>query len=270
MPIDDLPGMLLKTAQEHIPSSAAWVPFALLAGLAVVALLLMTKGARMAPGIAAVALAFAGGAAGSLLPPLIGTPFWPSVAVASTIGLILGILLFRLWLAVLVAGCLVVAALGVYGSQNLREPLNSYMSRGLDLQAQEVTLKAAGEVVAPGATPRAEILELWSYLCTSVPTFQSSFFLILIAAGVAGLVFALLLPYLARAFWAATLGTGLLLLATYGLVQSQWPAGMDWLNRWGLIAAIAVWSVSMIFNLADVHGVRLRKNAAATPKPAAT
>jgi hypothetical protein len=231
MPINDLPGMLLTAAQEHIPSTAAWVPVAILAGIAAAGLLLMIKGARMAPGLAAMALALAGGAAGSVMSRLFSTPLWPSVGIASVVGLVLGILLFRLWLAVLVAGCLVIASLGVYGSQTLREPLNAYMSRGLDLQNQEVTLKAAGQVVAQGSSPRTELIDLWSYLSTSVPTFQTSFFVILASAGLAGLVFALLMPYLARAFWAATLGTALLLLGAYGLVQSQWPAGMAWFNQ---------------------------------------
>lgn len=269
MPINELPGMLLKTAQEHIPSGAAWVPFALLAGLAAVGLLLMTKGARLAPGIAAMALAGTGGAAGTVLPQLIGTPFWPTVIVAGTVGLILGILLFRLWLAVLVAGCLVVAALGVYSGKSLREPLNAFQSRGLDIQSQEVTLRPAGEVVAAGTQPAAQLAELWSYLSATVPNFQSSFFTIIGASGLAGLVFALFLPYLARAFWAATLGTGLFSLAAYGLVQTQWPAGTAWVNQWGLIAIGVLWAISIVFNLADVHGVRLKKRAAAAPKAAA-
>ena len=194
MTINDLPGMLLQTVQDHIPTGAAWVPLAVLAGIAGAGLILMTRGARLAPGLTAVAIAFGGGALGAMLVPLVNTPFWPTVAIASTLGLVFGIVLFRLWLAILVAGCLVVASLGVYANQTLRDPLNTYLSRGLDVQNQEITLRPAGEVVAARSTAQTELAGLWDYLSDTVPAFKSSVFVILTAAAVAGLIFALLLP----------------------------------------------------------------------------
>ena len=271
MPIDinNLPATLLQAVNEHVPSGAAWIPVAVLAGLAALGLILMAKGARLAPWFAALILGGVGAGAGSAIAGAAGTPLWPTVAACGVVGLALGIVLFRIWLALLVSTCLIIAALGVYGAQQLREPLNAYLSRGLDVQKQEVTLPGAPETEAARTTAQAELSGLWSHLTATVPTFQSSFYTILALAGLAGLVIGFVTPKIARAFWAATIGTALAMVAAYGLVQSCWPAGSAWLGQWGLIVAAVLWGMSLVCNWADVHGLRPKKPATTTAKPAA-
>jgi hypothetical protein len=179
--------------------------------------------------------------------------------------LLLGIVLFRVWLALLVGGCLALVSLAVYSQQVLRGPLNDYLSAGLDRQQQLVTLPPANGAVAPGADWQKELAALWGYLGGNVPNFQVSILAIAASAGVAGLIFGLLLPKLARAVWAASLGTLLLGLAVGTATQLHWPDRMPWLQREGLIVAAVLWVISLAYNWADVHSLRLKKSA---PPPA--
>jgi hypothetical protein len=262
--------MFLDTVKEHIPPGAEWLPLAVAGLTAVIGLLFMVKGARLAPVLAALVFAAVGSGAGSVLARAFGTPFWPSVAGSGAVGLVLGIVLFRVWLALLVGACLSVAAMAVYGGQVLREPLNSWLSAGLDREKQLVTLPDATNTVTRTADWQKEVFSLWSYLGTNVPNFQTSVGAIVASTALAGLIFGLLLPKLARAFWAASLGTALLFLAVGTAMQLRWPAHLPWLQREGLLVAAGLWVLSLAYNWADVHNVRLKKPAAVAPQKTTT
>lgn len=262
MMLDDLPSKLLDTLTQHLPPGSAWVPVAGAGVAAALGLLLMVKGARLAPMLAGVVFAFLGGLAGSFLPQLAGVPLWPAIILSAVVGLVVGIVLFRVWFALLVAGCLILGSLTLYGVQVLRGPLNDYFAAGLDEHAGLVTLPPPGDgAVEPGGQPEAlaGLAPLWSYLGQHVPAFHTSLLAISIATGLSGLVFALLLPRAARAFWAATLGTALFLPALYAVAHACWPAAASWLAHWGLIIAALLWSASLVYNLTDIIGVRPRK-----------
>lgn len=261
------PGRILETFSHHLPTEAAWIPAAGAALTVLVGVLLLVKGGRLAPAVIALVLAGAGALGGALLPAIPDLPAWSPVIIGALVGLVLGILLFRVWLTILVAACLAGAALSVYGSQTLGPPLREYLSRGYDSAAEQVTLLApAGE--SP-VTPswRHESGELWWYVCQTVPSFRINVVAIALTAGIAGLVFALLLPKLARAFWAATTGTALFLVGAYPLLQRYWPAGATALDRSALLVAAFLWGGALIYNVADL-GDRRPITKAPEPEPA--
>lgn len=266
---NELPQTIIEVVSQHIPSAAAWVPLAIAVSMAVSGLVFMTKGAKLAPGLAALVFGLIGAGIGTLLPAITGTPYWPTVVGSALAGLLLGILLFRLWLAVLVGGCLVMVSMGVWSQQTLHRPVNDYLSAGLDRQRQMVTLPDALEAAAGPTTPQQELAGLWSHLSQNVPNFQNSFYAILISTGLAGLLFGLLLPTLARAFWAASLGTLLFGSAVYALLHMYRPTVTPWANQWGLVVMGVLWGISLIYNLADMHALGLKKRPSGQQKRAA-
>jgi len=268
MPTTDIPRMLLDTVKEHLPPGAEWAPLAAAGVLAAIGLLFMVKGARLAPVLAALVFAGAGAALGPLLSSWFQIPLWPTVGGCAAAGLLLGVILFRIWLALLVGGCLAVVSLAVYSGQVLRIPLNDYLSAGLDRQQQLVTLPQAGSPLAPSTDVQKELVGLWTFLDGKVPNFQTSVLAIVGSAALAGLIFGLLLPKLARAFWAASFGTLLLTFAAGSAVQLHWPQHMPWLLNQGLIVAGILWLISLAYNWADVHHAGLKKSEPAPAKPA--
>ncbi len=270
MDTNDLPAKLLDTITQHLPTGSDWMPLAGVIVMGVVGLVFMVKGAKLAPVLAAIAFAGLGAVTGLILSHSLPVPPWPLIVVTGTVGLLLGIVLFRLWFALLVAGCLVAAALSLYGGNVLQPALNDYPVRGLQPSdtGVEVTLLEPGTALVTIPPWNEELANLWSYLGQTVPTFQTSFYTIVIMSGLAGLVFALLLPKAARAFWAATVGTGLFLPAVYALMHSHWPSGASWLAQHGLFVAAVIWSISLIYNLADVLNWSPKKPAP-EPKPEA-
>ncbi len=261
MDYNNLPNAVLDAISQHVPPEATWIPTLMLAVTAFLGVMFMVKGARMAPALSAIVFALIGGVVGTFLPPLLGTPVWPTIIVSGAAGLVLGLLLFKIWLAVLVGACLACAGVSLYSGQVLREPLSEYLAAGLDTQQQLVTLPAAADGTVELPSPGEELGNLWAYLSDNVGGFQMSLFAIVISTGVAGLIFGLALPKAARSFVAATLGTGLLLLAAGAFTRAYWPAGVSWLNQWGLLTAGILWCVSLVYNIADQRPARPRKTA---------
>jgi hypothetical protein len=257
---DFTPSLALDALLRHMPTDIAWVPAAA-AGLAIVlGLLLMVRGARLVPALVSAIFAASGVYAGLLASQAFGTSPGPTTAAGGLIGLILGFLFFRLWVAGLVAGLFVAVALTVYGARVLQGPLGEYGGRLKDQGgAQLVSLKEPATTQAAAAW-QAVAAELWTYLGERVPTFQASFYAIVISAGVAGLLLGLLLPRVARSVCAATLGTPLLLAAAYALLHGRWPQADAWFDRWGVTLAAILWGLSLIYNLADMLGIRPKKH----------
>jgi len=271
----DLPSMFLDTITEHIPPGADWMLWGGIGATAILGVILLVKGARLAPIIAALLGAGGGACAGAVLARFIPAPVWVPVAAGGVTGLVLGVVLLKLWLAVLVAGCLIAGTVGAYSSQVLQPEIGGYLSRGLDADSVEAPISlpppTEGSMIegAAQAAWQQELSGLWGHLSENVPHFPAGLITVVVAAGLVGLVFGLLLPKFSRAFWAASFGTGLLLLATITAISGQWPAAMPWMMRWGLIGAAAVWAVSLVYNLADVKGVRAAKVVPAAEKKAA-
>jgi hypothetical protein len=269
MPVDQIPTLLLDALRQHIPSGATWLPLAGMVVSGAMGVLFLVKGAKLAPWLAAAALALLGAGGGTYVAHLFGAPSGLSAAIGGLAGLVLGYLLFRVLLALLVAGCLVSVALTLYSTNVLRGPVDQYLTRGFDAQTQQISLQSVDAAIAAPITPQAELAGLWNHLTQSVPNLQLSIAAIVLSTGVAGMVFGLLLPKLARAFWAASFGAALLGVASYALVHTQWPQCQPHFRQWGVIALLAVWIVSLLFNVADMHGgVRLRKSASHPQKPA--
>jgi hypothetical protein len=250
------PNTVFQLLNLHITPEAAWAALAILGAVALVGLVFMVKGAKLAPGLAAVTTAAGGGVVGTMLPAAVATPFWPTVAVCAAVGLVLGFLLFRVLLAALVGACFALVGICVYGGQVLIQPLNAYEARGFDPQQQLVRLQPAAPESVAAAHWQAEIGGRWQYLSETVPNFQVSVFAIVASTLVAGMVFGLLLPKLARAVWAASLGTGMVFLATYVAVSLQWPEHLGVLAQWGPLVASGLWLLSLAYNFMDLQGVR--------------
>ncbi|MFQ5804899.1 MAG: hypothetical protein ACE5I3_00450 [Phycisphaerae bacterium] len=268
---------LFKTMTEHLrlPEGYEW---AALAGAVVVTgfgLLLLVRGARWAPGLAALAFLAAGGFAGSFLARAVGTPFWPTVGVVGVLGFVLGLLLFHVWQAILLASCFVIAGLSVYYVRGLYLEVDRWNS--LAPGATEITLPMAGTVVGENRlTAMQDLSSLWTHLSENVGGFQTTFWSLVLSTGLAGLIFGLLLPRASRALWAASLGTMFFGIGTTGLLMRFGPGILDWLRAnhvwaWGIVGL--VWLISLAYNLATCRRRKSEKRpveakAATKSKPA--
>jgi len=270
------PKMILEALTQHIPQSAAWLPYASTGVLALLGLVLMAKGAKLAPLMAACAFATGGGLSGSYVAHWFSTPVWPTIGVGAAIGFGLGLVLFKLWLSILVAASFVVAALSFYGVKVVSPHLEGYTSQGYNAREPGigVTLPMPGSTVAVAPSPQEELTHLWSYLTGRIPSFQTSFWAIVASTGLAGLLVGLLVPRVARALLASTLGLGCVLLAVVAGLKALWPEALGWLTTlgpwtWGVAAG--VWTVSLLYNFVDLGGRRTVRRDPPEPvaKPAA-
>lgn len=260
MPYDELPRMLLDTFSGHLTPAGSWVPMLVLAGALIFGALVLLRGARLVPYVAVAATLLCGVGIGQAAEPHLPLGPWVPPIAGGAVGLILGIVLVRLWAAVLIMASLAGAALTVYSAQVVLPAVNAHSARGLNPTDPTtwVTLPAAGTGAAEAG--------IWSFLTESVPNFEVSLAAIAISTGLAGLAFGLLLPKLARATWAATIGTALVLAAAYLGTLMYWPAAEPWLNSWGLALGAGIWLVSAAGNWADLHGwLRRRPAAGAAP-----
>ncbi len=252
------PSIALDALLQHLPTGAAWLP-AVAAGVTIVlGLVLLVRGARLVPALVTVTFAGVGLYVGFLISRTYGSAEAPALAAGGILGLVLGLLFVRLWIAGLIAGLLVTLALALYSVNALQGPL-AEMGRVQVVTLPTATTNAVSHEPQPW---QAVATEYWNYLAEHVPTFRTSFYAIVISAAVAGLLFGLLLPRLSRAVCAATLGTPLLLAAAYALLHGRWPEADPWFDRWGCTLAAILWSVSLVYNLADMLGIRPRKRRA--------
>lgn len=261
--MNDTLNNLLNAIMAHLPTEAAWGAVGgIVAG--VFGLVLLTKGAKLAPWMTALALAATGVACGLPLANAVGTPQWPTAAVTGIVSGILGLALFRFWLAGMVGAGFVLTALSFYGGTVLRPHIESYASeQGVPRFTGTVSLPSPAEIETVNAQSAADQFGLlWSYLGQNVSNFQAAFFAIVISSGIAGIVFGLLVPRLSRSLWASSLGV---VLFTGGLaftLQLLAPAALTWLASlggwtWALFAG--VWAASLIYNLVDSRPPRTAK-----------
>lgn len=245
---------IVSAATQHLslPENLAWTPTATTAALLIGGVLLMIRGARWAPGIGGLAFLGLGGLGGSHLAAWLGTPLWPTIGVAGVVALVVSLVLFRIWQAVLLGVCCAVAGLGTYYVMQLTPEVSNWVADGTS-----VTLPAAAASQPSDLTAVVErVGSLWSHLNTQVPNFSINFWAILGATSLAGLAFGLFLPRASRSLWAATIGTGVFGLGATAILTTQAPAALDWLKgdnirAWGIVGA--VWLASLAYNLINTR-----------------
>lgn len=242
---------LLESLRSHLQlPGQAWVPLAASGSVLLLGLLLLLRGARWARGLSGIAFLGIGAAAAAPAATATGLPVWPVVGIGAVLGLMLGLLLLRVWQTLLLAATFVAIGIGVYGARDLKPHIDTWLEPQVN---GEVTLAPAGTVVGEQAADSwARVGELWGYLGTHVPHFQLTFWSLVGLTGLAGLIFGWLLPRATKALWAATFGVLLLGMGITGLM-SQWaPAQLAWLKAnpsWGLGLVAAVWLAGVAYNL---------------------
>src|SRR5262245_33322854 len=138
----------LASIRDHIQLPGyEWAPTAVTAGIALSGLLLMIRGAKWAPGFGAVGFLALGGLGGHFLSLWLGTPQWPTVGITAVAAFTLGLVLFRIWQAVILAACFVIAALGAYYVHDLTPAVNTWLGDG----STAISLPDAGTVVGAEA-----------------------------------------------------------------------------------------------------------------------
>lgn len=253
MTTEELLSMLARTLTEHVklPDGFDWVPAAGLAALTLFGLLLIVRGARWAPALGGVAFGGLGGLAGSYASAAFALPLGPTVGVCAVAGLLLGILAFRLWQALLLAACCAVIGIAVYYVRVLTPHVSSWLQG--DFDGNWIELQPAGSVTQ-STSAATELANLWSYLASSVPNFTPSFVGIAAITAAAGLVFGLLLPRASRALWAATLGVLMTGAGAAGLMQRYSPDALNLVlqnGAWAWSGVAIVWLFAVAYNLAS-------------------
>ena len=272
--MEELLQMVYDAVTQHIPQSAEWIPFLGTGLLALFGLLLMAKGARLAPVMSALAFLGLGGIVGSFLSHAMATPIWPSIIIAAVIGFGLGFVLFKLWLAVLVAACFAGISLSLYSNNVISPHLGNYASWNLNVEESVlgVTLPDVNDAAVAAESSQAELGQLWKYFADVIPNFRLSFWAILLSTSLAGLLFGMFLPKASRALFAATAGSFCLLVAMTALLKAHWPASLDQLKAlgvWGWVIVTVIWVISLIYNMHDLRMQRRKKTKNADePAPA--
>jgi hypothetical protein len=259
--------MLFDTLTQHIhiPADRMWIPVAASVGGLLLGLALLIKGTKLIPAMAGLFFLVVGASAGALVATRFGTPWWLTVVLLGAAGFGLGLVLCKFWMAILLTACFSLGGLTLYTARVLWPHLETYAKGGVLGSDDLVTLQAAQEA-AP--SPAANLGELWGYLAANVTGFQTSFFAIILSTGLAGLVFGLLLPKIARALWAATAGAILFCLSSILLLEVAAPGVLAWLDRaggWPWLAVALIWAASLAFNIlagADRAPKPLKKQAA--------
>ena len=239
------------TEQLTLPEGFEWAPLAGMVAVTVLGLVLLLRGAKWAPGLAALTFLAAGGWAGAFLAKAVGTPLWPTAGVAGVLAAVLGIVMFRFWQALLLAACCIVAGLSIYFVHDLVPEVHNWYAGGSE--TGQIELPAAGMVVTDDPQSAATRFNgLITHLGTNVPNFTPTVWSIVLGTGLVGLIFGLLLPRASRSLWAATLGTVAAGIGCSMLLKEHEPAWFDWLmadntRAWMIVGA--VWLVSLVLNL---------------------
>ena len=242
--------------KEHSGTELAWVPPTGFAALLVLALVVLARGARLLPLACGLLLAGGGAWGGMQLSGQFGAPFWPTTIVSAAVGLVLGWLFSRLWVATLLAMTFAGGGVALYASRVLTPYIGRFFS-GTDLDQVVLREKSQSVMVVLGLVRR----DLWEYLNAHVAHLEMSLLAIVVSMALAGFVLGLLLPTLGRALLAAVGGTLMLAIGATGLLH-LWgrDAWGEQLGAWGWAVLGGVCCVSFIYNL-------LGRRVAAAPKP---
>jgi hypothetical protein len=253
----------LDALQSHLASGDARYPILICISVAVAGLILMARGARLTPFLAATVLTVIGWFIGAASASATGLPYWPSTMVGGAIGLVLGVVLVRFWVALLLAGVFAGIGLTVYAVNVLPPHLEQY-AEGQTIE--EFTLPGSeAAATSPGFFDGGR----WQYLVDHVPNLQVSLVAIAASTGLAGLVLGLLLPWLSRAMVAATAGTIGFVIGLYALVHLVgWGEHLNQVADWYLTGLGTIWLLSLVANLFDGRSSRRQPAPAPNPAPA--
>lgn len=263
---------LAQMMRTHIqlPDGLAWAPAAAAAVTLVFGLITVMRGARWAPGLMATGFSVLGGVGGYLLAGQIATPPWLAAAIVAVAGGVIGVLFFRIWQAGLLACAAMGLAVGVFAVQSLTPEIHAW-TQGAAPDDVAFELRPAGSVVGDQQPGMGEqVASLWEHLGANVPGFRAKLVSVLVASGLAGLIFGLLLPRASRALWVSSSGTLMLGLGAAGLLQQFAPARIDWLVQnphWGWAGLGLVWVAAFAYALSTV---RVRPPKPQAPKAAST
>jgi hypothetical protein len=254
---------LFATLTEHLklPEGYEWAPLAGFGLVTAFGLMLLLRGAKWAPGLAAVTFLGLGGGVGALLSHAVGTPLWPTISVVGVLAFVLGLVMFRFWQAVLLATCFMIAGLSVYYVRVLTPEVQNWISAGPE--SGVITLREPGTVVGEGhVSALTEFTSLLEHLDQTVPKFSTTTWTLVLATGLAGLILGLLLPALSRALWAASLGTLFFGIGLTAGLSRFAPGVLDWLKAnhgwaWGIVGVI--WLLSLGLNLASCRRGKTEK-----------
>src|SRR5262245_21131401 len=132
---------LFSTATQHIrlPEGMEHAPLFATAAVGIFGVLLMLRGAKWAAGLGSLAFLGVGALAGTHLANQFGTPVWPTVGISAAACFVIGLVLFRIWQAVMLAACCAGVALSAYYVKDLAPHVNSWLGDG-----SQVTLPAEG------------------------------------------------------------------------------------------------------------------------------
>jgi hypothetical protein len=260
---------LLDAISQHVPAAGGWLPAAAVAGLGLLGLVLLLRGARLAPVVAGLGFAALGAAGGAFLSKAVALPLWPTVACSGLAGGLAGVLLLRLWLALFLTAALTFGGASVYYLRVLTPYVASYTSEGWNPQTNLNSLNSpTAEAQAATVSAGQELARFWGYLSQSVPHFQNTAGGIVGISAVLGVLLALIFPWAARSLWAALVGSGLLAASLFLCLEHLWPAGLSLLAstgpwHWAILGALVL--ISFAYNLQSGRGPRPEKPATGTP-----
>lgn len=254
---------LMDTFGQHISGAWAWSPHLGFLAVLLTALVLLLRGATLMPAFCALAIAAGGGWIGMLASNWFALPLWPAVAIGAVGGFVLGFVASRLWLAVLLGAAFAGGGLAAYGAKVVYPYWQKYLQGD---GMQPIGLRDPEEPATAffGLMQR----DLWDYFAANVPHFSMTLIAIVSSTALAGLVFGLLLPRLAKSVTAAVVGTILLTTAVFGLLtlggKAEWAEAPGAWN-WVIMGAIA--TVSFLYNV--IQPRRGQRKPAPEPAPAA-
>jgi hypothetical protein len=260
--MQDLIDLPLDAIGSHLSGTDEWLSATVCAALAIAGLVLCVRGARLIPFLAALAFTVVGWFAGAAIAVNWALPYWTATVVGGAVGLLLGAILVRFWVALLLGSVFALVGVSIY-SVNVFPPHLKQYAEGNDVQ---FTLPDASQ---PQSTTALSVFDSdkWAYLDANIPYLATSLLAIVLSTGLAGLVLGILLPWFSRAIVAASTGTLTLLLGGYaGLHVFGWARSLERYESWFPLVLLGVWGVSLLLNLADR---RRTQPASAEAPPAA-
>src|SRR5215471_4790593 len=107
---------LYSSATQHVklPEGMEHAPLFASAAVGIFGLLLMLRGAKWAAGLGSLAFLAFGALAGTHLANYFSTPVWPTVGICAAACFVVGLVLFRIWQAVMLGACCAGLAISAY------------------------------------------------------------------------------------------------------------------------------------------------------------
>lgn len=250
----DFIDMGLGMARQYVSNDYAYAPHGISLLVAIGALFILWRGARMIALMTTLVFIGVGLVAGHNAAIQFNLPLWPITVLGGAVGLALGAMLVKLWLAMLLAACFAAISFGVYTVKVIGPQYSNFMSQP----------KLQSGFHVPSASDSAPTTDapqqFWNYLIEHVPQVQLSIGAVLLSGALAGLVIGLALPKTSKAIAAATLGSLTLASGLYAVAFFFHQAAQ--VKTWGWYPAAGlgvVWLISLLLNINDQRLPRVQK-----------